>query len=612
MKPTYVNRTVTIACAMIPLAAGAQKPVLREVASLPGVEVWDFAPMPNGRVVYYITNDTLYAYDVTAKKASFVGRGEFDDFSVSRQGDRIVFDRENEDATASHIWTLPVDPATGLARGTAQRVSMSPGHEPRFSPDGRMIAFVVGTASQSHDLAIVPVSGGPERVVAHYDLRLSYVDWTADGKHLYTHLPATAGAGSVIQRVAIDGGKPESLFSVPAVEGTRAAFDGTFTLYWPDRRAQRTGRTRYRGPNGEQGEFDLPAESWSRIDPVGGVMKRYVVATTAPSRVFTVNTTTGATKPVVMDGEQSRGAAFSPDGKKLAVQTSTKGHFEFTVDNLDGSGQRHYPMAYEPDAPLAWWSPDSRRLAFQADLGSKLVVLDVESGATKVLHETTGHISAFVWRESGDALRFWQFDQTGSRTVYEVTVAGALKRLRDLPADLQRRGMFRSEGLIEYSNGAGEYVISAEGGVPRRLPVEGLPLNGVPSAYGDWWVFLLSANAGRPGRVQVVNARGDSSHVIDLPFQAFRSPLPLDAIAPKNRSLLIVGRPIEAKGYMLYSVLFDGSAPREIGTLSNTEAVRHLVLAPDGRAAAYTVEGAPTATIFELDLSPLKRQASKP
>ncbi len=178
MKPGAMNRTLMIACAMIPLAAGAQKPVLREVASLPGVEVWD-----------------------------------------NHKGDQLAIGRE-----------------TGL-----------------------------GT-SQSHDLAIVPVSGGPERVVAHYDLSLSYVDWTADGRYLYTHLPATAAAGSVVQRVPIDGGKPETLFSVPAAPGRRAAYDGEFTLFSAAAGDAALGHSSYRGPAGETGQFGLPAGTWGRID----------------------------------------------------------------------------------------------------------------------------------------------------------------------------------------------------------------------------------------------------------------------------------------------------------------------------------------------------------
>ena len=62
---------------------------------------------------------------------------------------------------------------------------------------------------------------------------------------------------------------------------------------------------------------------------------------------------------------------------------------------------------------------------------------------------------------------------------------GVPKRLRDLPPDMTRRGMFVAGGLIEYgTEESGEFVLPVEGGAPRRLPVETRPLNGVPSEHG--------------------------------------------------------------------------------------------------------------------------------
>ena len=172
--------------------------------------------------------------------------------------------------------------------------------------------------------------------------------------------------------------------------------------------------------------------------------------------------------------------------------------------------------------------------------------------------------------------------------------------------------MFLSPTLIEYATESSEFAIQVDSGAPRRLPVDALALNAVPSAFGNWWVFLRSADAGRPGRIQVVNAQGDTSRIIDLPFETFRTSLPIDAFLPGNRSLVIVGRTIGDKAYKLFSVPIDGTAPREIATLSTTLPVTHISLARDGRTAAYTVTSPPTTTVYELDLHPLLVTAGKP
>ena len=172
--------------------------------------------------------------------------------------------------------------------------------------------------------------------------------------------------------------------------------------------------------------------------------------------------------------------------------------------------------------------------------------------------------------------------------------------------------MFLSPSLIEYATESAEFAIPADSGGPRRLPVDAQALNGVPSDFGNWWEFLLSADAGRPGRVQVVNAQGDTSRVIDLPFETFRTPIPIVAFTPGNRSVLIVGRTIGEKSYKLFSVPIDGTAPREIATLSTTLPVTQISLARDGRTAAYVVTSPPTTTVYELDLHPLLATAGKP
>ena len=156
-------------------------------------------------------------------------------------------------------------------------------------------------------------------------------------------------------------------------------------------------------------------------------------------------------------------------------------------------------------------------------------------------------------------------------------------------------------------------MLPVEGGAPRPLPMSARPINGVPSDHGNWWVFLLSADAGRRGRIQVVNAQGDNSRVIDLPFEALRSPLPLAAFTPGNQSVVMVGRTIGQNAYKLFSVPLYGAAPREIATLSSELPVTHLVLARDGRTpAAYTLTSPPTTTVYDLDLRPLIEPAAKP
>src|SRR5687767_7549909 len=95
---------------------------------------------PNGRFLLLVASaaDSLVMHDKqTQQRWSLGTRGYFAVFS--KAGDRIAFELA-ESGKGLHVWTLPIDPATGRARGAPQRVSLHEGsRQPSFSPDGKSI-----------------------------------------------------------------------------------------------------------------------------------------------------------------------------------------------------------------------------------------------------------------------------------------------------------------------------------------------------------------------------------------------------------------------------------------------------------------------------------------
>ena len=80
---------------------------------------------------------------------------------------------------AGDIWIV------GKEGGTAMRLSSPRGEEswPRFSPDGREIAFS-GNYEGSDDVFVMPVSGGEPRRVTYHGSSDRLVGWWPDGKSL--------------------------------------------------------------------------------------------------------------------------------------------------------------------------------------------------------------------------------------------------------------------------------------------------------------------------------------------------------------------------------------------------------------------------------------------
>lgn len=82
---------------------------------------------------------------------------------------------------ANDLWLVP------RSGGLAVPLANPPGQEtfPRFSPDGKTVAFV-GNYDGNRDIYIVPVEGGVPYRVTHHPSAEWLSDWTPDGRLLFS------------------------------------------------------------------------------------------------------------------------------------------------------------------------------------------------------------------------------------------------------------------------------------------------------------------------------------------------------------------------------------------------------------------------------------------
>ncbi len=149
--------------------------------------------------------------------------------------DHIVF------VYANDLWTVP------RAGGLASPLASPPGQEllPRFSPDGRSVAFV-GNYEGNRDLYVCPVVGGTARRLTYHPDGETLCDWTPDGRLLfYSGREAGNPRTQQLYTIGAEGGAPEML---PIPYGTVAAVspDGNWLAYTPYTTDFRTWK-RYRG-----------------------------------------------------------------------------------------------------------------------------------------------------------------------------------------------------------------------------------------------------------------------------------------------------------------------------------------------------------------------------
>lgn len=131
--------------------------------------------------------------------------------------------------------------------GVARPLASPPGREqfPKFSPDGKLIAFV-GNYDGNKDVYVMPVEGGaPGRLTHHPDDEV-VTDWSPDGRVIYyTNAHSGLARQDQLYTVAPSGGNPERL---PVPYGTTGSISpsGEWLAYTPHTHDFRTWK-RYRG-----------------------------------------------------------------------------------------------------------------------------------------------------------------------------------------------------------------------------------------------------------------------------------------------------------------------------------------------------------------------------
>jgi tricorn protease len=162
-------------------------------------------------------------------------------------GDRVAF------CYAGDIWAAPA------AGGTATRLTAHPGQElfPKFSPDGRSIAFT-GQYEGDEQVYVMPAAGGVPRRLTYYPARgplaprwgydNQVYGWTPDGKKVLFRSLRDADGGRVetaLYVVSPEGGLPVKL-PMPTSGAGDLSPDGARIAYSPLFRDFRTWK-RYQG-----------------------------------------------------------------------------------------------------------------------------------------------------------------------------------------------------------------------------------------------------------------------------------------------------------------------------------------------------------------------------
>ncbi len=343
------------------------------------------------------------------------------------------------------LWIVPKQ------GGVASPVASPPGFEgsPKFSPDGRTIAFRANY-DDSLDLYTLPIAGGIPNRVTHHPTAETLCDWTPDGTGLVFMTSALEGLARAqkLYTVPVEGGLPTKL---PVPYGANGSIDqtGEWLAYTPHSTDTRTWK-RYRGGmatdvwlfNLKSGESRRITD-WEGTDtlPMWHGRKVYYLSDNCPDQDFVLNvfcfdldsgkttqvsrfTTHDVKWPSIGPDDGSAGEIVLQHGDRihrLNLATGAAVPVDITVPG-DRDTLRIATVDAARDIQGASISPSGKRVAVVArgDIWSA----PAENGTPRNLTRTDGvHERSATWSPDGKSIAFFS-DATGEYELYTMPADG--------------------------------------------------------------------------------------------------------------------------------------------------------------------------------------------
>ena len=301
-----------------------------------------FSRRSNGRVAIYVLpalgGVERKLYDGAATAFSYA-------FDWSPGGRFLAISQGDQDKTHAKISLLSLtDSKTRpLTAPSEQDLDI----EPAFSPDGSTVAFVrSNVGGMVSELFVVPADGGePKRLTFDQRNILGSLAWTSDGKEIL--FSSTRSGSPSLWRVSASGGDPH-LVSAGSVNAISPALSVKGSQLAYEQKLFRDDIWR----------FDLKDKKLRQGIPV----------------------------PVIGAMGWNIRPQYSPDGKKIAFQSSRSGYSEIWVCGSDGSNCGAL-TSLQGVAGAPRWSPDGHYLAFESHpkAYTEIYIAEIDGGRPRML-----------------------------------------------------------------------------------------------------------------------------------------------------------------------------------------------------------------------------------
>jgi dipeptidyl aminopeptidase/acylaminoacyl peptidase len=369
---------------------------------------------------------------------------------LSPDGRDVVFARSDADWKSgkriSHLWRVSAeggDPIQ-LTNGSDEETT------PRWSPDGRTIAFITKRGdNESKQIYLLPIEGGEARQLTSHASEVADIEWTPDGSALLFIAPDPKTAEEKARDKAKDdvyaydeNFKQKHLWKVTvATKNETRITDGNFSITSYALSDDGKKVVFHRQPTPLLGSGDA-SEVWvMNVDGSGAVQ---------------------LTKNTVQEGD----ASVSPDDSQVLFISGSNARLEtyyngrlFLVSAAGGTPRVLVGEREPLDVDRAFWSSDGKSIYFVANMGvhEELFVVPAAGGNAKQLTDGKHNIGSVS--RSGTRLAFTISDSTSGGEVFTMAATeNTPKRLTHVFDYLTRDFKLGRQEAIQWKGADGATV----------------------------------------------------------------------------------------------------------------------------------------------------------
>ncbi len=328
-------------------------------------------------------------------------------------------------ATGIYILNLRTNQKTRLTTPEALAVD----HTPRFSPDGKWIAFVRYFSSSKREIFVVPATGGAARQITFDDARIHGLAWNANSQDLFFTSFRAIDQLNLWRVSTIAKSAPESIpLAVKNVAHIAVSPNG------------RTLAAVEESDDENIWEYDIEARR---------------------------------SQPLVRSSRADHSPLFSPDNTKIAFASERTGNYEIWLADHDGKNQRQLTFS-NGSAGSPRFSPDGKTIVYDVQIagGSDVYTIPVNGGAPLRLTENQGNNLLPDWSRDGNTI-FFISDRAGDNTqIWRMPATGGAAAQITKHGAFELRAAFDGERIF-YStapNKIGLWSVAVDGANENPVP----------------------------------------------------------------------------------------------------------------------------------------------